>query len=520
MKLLLIVPFFYALGQAYSYDQKDTIEIVNIKSSINGGTYQLYIRTPPNYSDQQKSPAILLLDANYYHRTFVNLYDSIVDPENDNQVIIGIGYLPNPTNDTLFMRDFTPSSIKGYPNSGKAGQFKLILETELIPTILENYSIDQSRLSIVGHHYSALFLTWLLTQEQPKFSSYVICSPVLTLSEDFTDFKVGNQDHAGVYLSIGSGKIKFVDDLELNRSKFTDLSKELEKRSNESNAIEISIFESTLRYDDLYKGFSGGINYILKNIENEGVWENNLTEYSDIVISKSEVITNQIIDPTTSYRYEVTTYVPQHTRADKLPLVVMLDADFNYTELLYASQQLMNEGDTPKSIVVGIGYGTTIIGKGNHRNRDLLPYEIKNLDSGNGDNFAILLNKQLITYLSQYPIDNNKMTLQGHSYGGLFLAYLLTRDDLSYQNLIVSSPAIWQDRSVLKELKKTDTRITQNIFVASGKLNDNDKDAKQLSKVLKNKTDAKLKTVFYSQDNHLTVISKAFKDGLKFLNKE
>ena len=517
MKLLLIIFFFCTVGEAYSHNQKDTLEIVNIKSSINGGTYQLYIRRPQNYSNQQRSPAIILLEANYYHRTFINLYDSMVNAENDNQVIIGVGYLPNPMNDTLFMRDFTPSFISGYPNSGKADQFKQVLETELIPTILENYSIDKSRLSIVGHHYSALFLTWLLTQEQPKFSNYVICSPVLTFSEDFTDFKIDNQDNAGVYLSSGSSKIKFVDDLELSRLKFTDLSKELEKRLNESNAIETSFFESTLRYDDLYKGFSGGINYILKNSENEGAWENNLKAGSNIIISKSEVITDHIIDPNTSYKYEVTTYVPQHTKADKLPLVVILDADFNYTELLYASQQLINEGDTPKSIVVGIGYGTTIIGRGNHRNRDLLPYEIRNLESGNGNNFAVLLNKQLINQLSQYPIDENKMTLEGHSYGGLFLAYLLTRDDLAYQNLIISSPAIWQDKAVLKELKKTDARITQNIFIASGELNDNDKDAKQLGRVLKDKTDAKLKTVFYPKDNHLTVISTAFKDGIRFL---
>ena len=519
MKLLLIIFFFCTLGEAYSHNQKDTLEIVNIKSSINGGTYQLYIRTPQNYSNQQRSPAILLLDANYYHRTFVNLYDSMVNPENDNQVIIGIGYLPNPMNDTLFMRDFTPSFIDGYPNSGKADQFKQVLETELIPTILENYSIDKSRLSIVGHHYSALFLTWLLTQERPKFSNYVICSPVLVFSEDFTDFKIDNQDNAGIYLSSGSSKIKFVDDLELNESKFTDLSKELANRMNKSNAIETSFFESTLRYDDLYKGFFSGISYILENPENEGVWSNSLNAAPNIIRSKSEVIIDQIIDSHTSNKYEVTTCVPQNTKADKLPSVVILDADFNYTELLYASQQLINEGDIPKSIVVGIGYGTTIIGKGNHRNRDLLPYEMRNLESGNGNNFAVLLNKQLITYLSQYPIDENKMTLEGHSYGGLFLAYLLTRDDLAYQNLIISSPAIWQGKSVLKELKKTDARITQNIFIASGELNDNDKDAKQLGKVLKGKTDAKLKTVFYPKDNHLTVISKAFKDGLRFIKQ-
>ena len=189
MKLLLVIFSFCLFNGAYGINQKNTLEIINIKSSINGGLYQLYIRTPQNYSDQRKHPAILLLDANYYNRTFVNLYDSIVNSENDDQVIIGIGYLPNPMNDTLFIRDFTSASLEGYPNSGRANEFKQILEIELLPSILANYSIDESRISIVGHHYSALFLTWLLTQTPPKFSNYVICSPVLTFNQKFSGFQ-------------------------------------------------------------------------------------------------------------------------------------------------------------------------------------------------------------------------------------------------------------------------------------------------------------------------------------------
>ena len=94
-KLLLITILLGLLTSVHAGNQKDTIEIV-IKSSINASLYQLYIRTPRNYDDEQRHPAILLLDANYYHRTFVNPYDSMANSKNDDQVIIGIGYLPNP----------------------------------------------------------------------------------------------------------------------------------------------------------------------------------------------------------------------------------------------------------------------------------------------------------------------------------------------------------------------------------------------------------------------------------------
>ena len=511
-KLLLFFFSFFALTEMYAGNREDTLEIINIKSSINGGFYQLYIRTPEGYHHQQKSPAIILLDANYYHRTFVNLYDSVVSAEADDQVIIGIGYLPNPMNDTLFMRDFIPDFIEDYPNSGRATQFKQILETELIPLILKNYSIDEARISIVGHHYSALFLTWLLTREPPQFSNYVICSPVLTFNNSFTDFKI-NESNTGIYLSRGAGKILFVDDPRQNKEKFSALAKSL--NNNAAGQIKTSQFESTLRYDDLYQGFAEGIKYILAHGENKGSWKNPTAINSGINISKSEVTIEKVSDPNTGKQYELSIYVPENVSGKKLPLIVILDADFNYTELLYASQQLMNENSIPKSIIVGVGYGTSIIGRGNYRNRDLLPRKIQNMESGNGNNFAIFLNEQLIDYLMQYSVDTSQMMLQGHSYGGLFLTYLLTRDDLVYQNLIISSPAIWQDKTVLRQLKATNTTIKQKIFIASGKLNDNDKDARRLEKALTHKT-TNFKTVLYPNDSHLTVITKAFKDGLLF----
>ncbi|MEM0942155.1 MAG: hypothetical protein AAGI25_20540 [Bacteroidota bacterium] len=151
-------------------------------------------------------------------------------------MIVGIGYWPNPMNDTLFMRDFTPTPIHGFPNSGRAKEFKQILELELIPIIIENYSIDESKFSTVGHHYSALFLTWLLTQEPSRFSNHVICSSVLTFNEDFTDFKIEN---TGIYRSLGSGKVKFLDSPELNKEKFKEFSEQL-KNSDKSDLIKSS----------------------------------------------------------------------------------------------------------------------------------------------------------------------------------------------------------------------------------------------------------------------------------------
>ena len=516
--LLIVAASCCILSTAHSIE-RDTLEIINLKSAINNGSYQLYLRTPKNYSNQEKYPAIILLDANYYHGTFANLYDSIKGTDHDSHIIIGIGYSPNPMNDTIFIRDFTPSHISGFPNSGKADDFKQILDTELMPFILENYSIDKSAISIVGHHYSALFLTWLLTVETPKFSNYVIVSPVLTFNQDLIDFKLGNNSYSGIYLSSGSAKIKYVSNPDLNKDRFENLSKRLTNGFGSSNPIKTSHFPTPLRYDDLYKGFSEGIHFIMGNPIGNGNWNNYKKDYHNLVQSKSMVTIDRIIDLKTSNTYEITIQIPKNTTSNKTPVIVILDADFNFTELLLAAQQSMVGSFTPASLIVGIGYGTTIIGKGNYRGRDFLPNKLRKIESGNGKNFADVLNEQLITYLSQYQIDTTNMTISGHSYGGLFLAYMLTRKNLSFKNLLISSPAIWQDKTLLTELRKGANGNEAKIFIASGELNDNDKDAKQLFKVLKSKSIENLKLSLYPNESHLTVVTKAFKDGLVYFNQ-
>ncbi|MBT32441.1 MAG: hypothetical protein CMO01_22485 [Thalassobius sp.] len=500
----------------FGLTESSTLKIVNFQSETNGGLYQLYIRSPSKISSTEKNPATLLLDANYYHRTFTNIYDSLIQPEYDQQFIIGIGYLPNPMNDTLFMRDFTPTTIKNFPNSGKAGDFKKELEQEIIPYIIDELNVDQNNISIVGHHYSALFLRWLLSQKSEfQFSNYIICSPVLVFNESFKNLDF-DKNNTGIYLSAGAGKIIYVTEPELNKNRYEKLSDELTDYLGDSEHFETAYYPSTLRYDDLYLGFCDGIRFINKHqtklSRNKGeFYPNKLNP-----IDESDIFIDHLTDKNTSFRYEISIFPPANKLDEKLPVIVILDADFNYTELLKTAQTLMEEGKIPKSLIVGVGYGTSIIGRGNNRNRDFLPNKVNNMESGNGKHFADFLNIQLIEYLEKNYSVSNQFILHGHSYGGLFLAYLLSKENIKYKKLIISSPAIWQDKSVQKQLKLNDGNISQKIFLASGQIHDNDKDTKRLDKVLKKKT-ANLETELYPDASHLSVISKAFEDGLMYL---
>ncbi len=517
-KLLLLIAFCSVVNLLFG-NTKDTLEILTLESNINGSIYQLYLSTPTNYNSQRKYPVILLLEANYYHRTFVNLYDSIHSMDYDDHIIVGIGSVPGPFHDNSYIRDFTPHAMEGFPNAGMAEAFRQVLETELIPTLCHNYAVDESRVSIVGHHYSALFLVWTLNQDAPKFANYVICSPVLAFSENLYNLNLDDKAETGIYLSSGTSKIKLVKNPKVNQSRFTTLKTEFENHAAKLNSLQISNFSSMLRYDDLYKGFSEGIAFIFENRHNRGEWECPLLSNSKNEIDRTDIIIEKLTDPNTSRQYEILIYMPEENPSGILPLTLILDSDFNFTELLHSAKKAMRNGGLPESAMVGIGYGTTIIGRGNNRGLDFLPHKLKNIESGNAENFYKMIETQLLPMLELYSVSWSNTTIVGHSFGGLFLTYLLTKDTIPFTNLIISSPAIWRDKAVLRKLKESRKHIDVNGFVASGIIDDNDKDTMKLSRALKNKSMNNLETVYYPNDNHLTVISKAFIDGLKFFNR-
>lgn len=338
---------------------------------------------------------------------------------------------------------------------------------------------------------------------------------MLAFNEELIPAKIDGASRIGIYLSSGSVKIKYVDDLKLNDRRFRNLAEALRKEINVQTKFKVTYFHPSLRYEELYAGFAEGIAFILSN---PGCRGNFITTEKSVVAFRTTVSVDKIYYPSREYSYEITTWIPPGVTG-KLPLIIILDADFNFAELLYSYRAALAEGKVPKSILVGVGYGSTIIGKGNFRGRDFLPKKIRNVESGNGENFARLINTELITYVSRFPVDLSNTTIEGHSYAGLFLTWLLSKDT-PYRNFIISSPALWQDLSILKDVENSTSRFDCNIFLASGLVNDNDKDTKKLSRVLNGRAKALNSMVLYPNDGHLTTTSKAFVDGLIFFNKK
>lgn len=129
--------------------------------------------------------------------------------------------------------------------------------------------------------------------------------------------------------------------------------------------------------------------------------------------------------------------LPPNYSADKTyPMVIMTDGAWRLSDHP-EMRQLMTEGVIEELILVSIGYPNgydyeTI------RERDL---------KDDPEAFLHFITDNVSPYMiDNYPIDTERLTLTGHSYGGYFMFYAIFRSDEVgvglFENYLVASPAL------------------------------------------------------------------------------
>lgn len=159
----------------------------------------------------------------------------------------------------------------------------------------------------------------------------------------------------------------------------------------------------------------------------------------------------------------------------RYPVIYVLDGDIAFGMAVSISRYLQIGGNTPESIVVGIGYGA--IGKSiaEKRKRDYGPEP-----AGSANQFLEFLKSQLIPYIDlKYRTTSDNRTINGFSLGGLFVLYtLFTQPDL-FDNYIAGSPyLLWDDNSIYKFEENFSGKIvskTLNVFISVGSEESDDK---------------------------------------------
>jgi len=150
--------------------------------------------------------------------------------------------------------------------------------------------------------------------------------------------------------------------------------------------------------------------------------------------------------------------------------IYVLDGDWNAKLVVQTVDFLEVIGLMPPVIVVSIP--NFFDDKGvNSRDRDLTPTPLANEPrSGGAPQFIAFLKTELIPYVNQHYPSNGVNLVHGHSYGGLFLNYVIATDPTLFDGYLILDPAMWWDDKVVskllaEKLPSTPTR-DKAIFIA------------------------------------------------------
>lgn len=134
---------------------------------------------------------------------------------------------------------------------------------------------------------------------------------------------------------------------------------------------------------------------------------------------------------------------PEPAPPNGFPVLILVDGDALFATALSAARL---QGGRPEvtgvgpAVILGIGYPGAAPFDAERRRLDLLPTD------GGADRFLDLIAGEILAQVEQLaPIDRARLSLAGHSFGGLFALHaLFTRPGL-FRSHVAGSPSIWWD---------------------------------------------------------------------------
>lgn len=177
--------------------------------------------------------------------------------------------------------------------------------------------------------------------------------------------------------------------------------------------------------------------------------------------------------------YRVQTLAIGTAPQEGYPVLYILDGDVYFAAAAQSARILLQPQDRPKArplLLVGIGYRGAEGLELAKRAKDLTPAPPAGATAqeaaefGGADGFAAFMDKELPALLSRRygATDPKRQALFGHSYGGLFAAYALTRDSGRYSDYFLSSPSLWWQQRHVFGLLPADLSVRPRVLVSYG----------------------------------------------------
>ncbi|RPI92641.1 MAG: alpha/beta hydrolase [Chloroflexi bacterium] len=164
-------------------------ELRQLESSNTGRSYDIYIRLPGEYSQDQKTeyPVLYVLDGQWDFKLLDSIYGGLVyDGFVPKMIIVGITYSGVSADyESLRAMDYTPVEDPFLAGSGDAPRFHAFLKEELFPLIETSYHADTSRRVLMGSSFGGTFTLYAMFAEPELFSGYVAASPAVVYGDNF-----------------------------------------------------------------------------------------------------------------------------------------------------------------------------------------------------------------------------------------------------------------------------------------------------------------------------------------------
>lgn len=151
----------------------------------SGRTYNLYVKTPPGYSQPENArrryPAIYLNDGELFFLVAAGApLLSYYNRGLEEVIIIGVSYAAGENPVSSRQRDLTPVADSSFANETGGGSAYLDLFKErIVPLIEREYRTDPARRTLAGHSLGGTFGAYALLTAPGYFANYIIVSPAL-----------------------------------------------------------------------------------------------------------------------------------------------------------------------------------------------------------------------------------------------------------------------------------------------------------------------------------------------------
>jgi predicted alpha/beta superfamily hydrolase len=178
-----------------------------IPSASLGASYKIKVGLPENYQATEKYASIYVLDGDENFDLVANQCQQISSHYGtQNAVVVSIGYGRDRN------IDYTPTKVS--TDTGGGAEFLAFIESELIPRMERDFSIDTARSSrvILGHSYGGLFGACVFAVNNKLFGNYLLLSPSIWFDNEVSlllemDNRTANKNrHQLVFLGLGEAE--------------------------------------------------------------------------------------------------------------------------------------------------------------------------------------------------------------------------------------------------------------------------------------------------------------------------